>query len=147
MESKHGACSRLRGQGGLLVLFLSANLGCGGAPTGTVTGTVTYQGAKVPSAKVTFFGPNNELVSASTDSEGRYNASDVPLGEVRVAVITSRPRPSAEQVARNPLLKQKGYVPSGEKTVTVPLRYSDPAKSNLSLTVNRGSQPFDIDLR
>jgi hypothetical protein len=141
------ACFSCRVTAILLVLSAFANLGCGNPKTGTVTGTVTYQGAKVPSAKVSFYGPNDQSVSTSTDAEGNYKATDVPLGEVKVAVITPRPGPTADQVAKNPLLQKKGYVPSGENTVSVPPRYGDFAKSNLSLAVKSGSQKFDIELK
>jgi len=131
---------------GLVLFFLMMTAGCGGRATGTITGTVTYLGNKVPSAKVTFYGPDL-TVSTSTEVDGTYKASNVPLGLVKVTVTTARVASSRAQVAQSPVLKQKGYVPSAEKMVTVPRKYSDPQQSNISLNVIEGAQPFDIDLK
>jgi hypothetical protein len=143
---KSGFCS-LGATFGLILLTLMMTTGCGGRATGTVTGTVTYLGNKVPSAKVTFFGPDDKTATTSTDAEGAYKAVDVPLGLVKVTVTTSRPGPSAEKAAKNPMLQKKGYVPSSEKSISIPPVYSDPLQTNISLTVIEGSQPFDIDLK
>jgi hypothetical protein len=143
---KNGFCS-LGVSFGLIIFPVMMTTGCGGRATGTVTGTVTYKGEKVPSAKVTFYGPDDKTATTSTDGEGAYKAVDVPLGLVKVTVTTSRPGPSAERAAKNPMLQKKGYVPSSEKSVAIPPKYSDPLQTNISLTVIEGSQPFDIELK
>jgi hypothetical protein len=134
---------------GLLVIFALATGGCGGRPpTGTVTGTVHYRGQIVPAGKVTFYGPNNQTASAVIKEDGTYAATDVPLGEVKVAVTAPKPGPKKEVADKSPLLKQKGYVaPPTVSAVAIPPGYNDPVRSPLKLTVTEGSQPFDIDMK
>jgi hypothetical protein len=133
-----------------LVVFLGLMIsGCGGRPGGTVTGTVTYQGKRVPAGTVTFFGADDQTpVSVPIDSDGTYTATKVPLGSVKVAVSTPLPPPPEAPGDDKPKRRfGKGKImPSKVNVVSVPTLYSDPARSGLSLTVKEGSQPFDIKL-
>jgi hypothetical protein len=129
----------------IAVLFLA---GCGGGPpAGKVAGTVRYKGQTLTGGMVDFFGPDNKVDTALIAPDGSYKAINVPLGSVKVAVRTALPEPSAAQAAKNPMMKRKNFVPKGNsEVVTIPLKYSDPRRSKLELTVIEGSQPFDINL-
>jgi hypothetical protein len=150
MTRQHGASARRLTQAAILVLCVLALSGCR-RPKGTVSGTVTYKGEPVPSGTVAFFGPGDQVASVALRPDGTYEASGVPLGEVKVTVTTPPPPPSEEQLAKNPMVQErrKGRNISlpVEKTVTVPAKYSRPATSGLSLTVTEGSQPYDIPLK
>jgi hypothetical protein len=150
MTRQHGAWARWFLQLVLLGLFGLALLGCS-RPKGTVSGTVTYKGEPVPAGMVAFFGPGDQVASAPLRPDGTYEASGVPLGEVKVTVTTPPPGPSAEQLAKNPMVQERNkdgnVIRPAEKTVTVPAKYSRPGTSGLGLTVTEGSQPYDIPLK
>src|SRR5438105_2273574 len=98
MGMQDGTITSWHGKVGPVFLLLWAITGCGGGRiTSTVTGTVSYQGKPVPAGKVSFYGPNDQVASALIGEDGSYEAMNVPLGTVRVAVTTP-PAPSAEVV-------------------------------------------------
>ncbi|HLJ97017.1 MAG TPA: hypothetical protein VKU02_27885 [Gemmataceae bacterium] len=135
-----------------LAVLLPSLLGCGGGvrATATVTGTVSYQGKPVPTGTVKFYGPDNQVASASIGEDGSYEATNVPLGSVKVAVSTPPPPPPDVVKAAKEGKRRfgKGNVLSAPThTVSIPPKYSDPAKSGLGLTVIEGSQPYVIDLK
>jgi hypothetical protein len=132
-----------------LVLFPICGCGAGGKPTGTVSGTVTYKGEPLPQGQVIFFGPNNQVASASIEEGGKYTATKVPLGEVKVAVTTP-PAPSKQAIkaAKDKKRFERGVpITLPENTISIPKKYENPEQSGLSLTVKAGSQPYDIDLK
>src|SRR5438105_417363 len=86
-------CGR-RPKAGLVFLLLLAIPGCGGGrTTTTVTGTVSYQGKPLPVGTVRFYGSNDQVASGLIGDDGSYEAKDVPLGLVKVAVTTPPPPP------------------------------------------------------
>ena len=92
MSTQHGACARGLAPVALLALLLSALSGCHNA-RGTLHGKVTFKGEAVPAGSVVFYGPGDQVASAGLLADGTYEATDVPLGEVKVAVTTP-PRPT-----------------------------------------------------
>jgi hypothetical protein len=130
----------------LLIVIASTMPGCGGS-SGTVSGSVRFRGESVTAGVVAFFGSDGKVTSAPISRDGRYEASDVPLGDVQVTVSTPPPGPSKEIAAKNPMMKRRGYVPSDDKAISVPARYSRPATSDLRLTVTGGSQNYDIEMQ
>jgi hypothetical protein len=135
--------------GFLLWLFITV-AGCGGGqPKATVSGTVTYNDKPVPFGTVAFYGANNQVSSAGTDANGRYQATNVPVGLVKITVTTSLPSSGLEKAAKQ-MKKRFGRgnpMPTSADIVSVPTKYSDPSTSGLSLTVMEGPQPFDIVLK
>jgi hypothetical protein len=149
LQRRH-SCWRL--SAGVLCLCAWMIVGCGGArPLGTVTGTVTYKGAPVPAAKVLFYGAGDQVANAVTDEDGSYVADKVPLGLVKVAVVSSPAGPGLQQAAKNSPGKRRfgkgNLFPEAVNVVSVPKKYGDPAQSGFSLTVTEGSQAFSIDLK
>jgi hypothetical protein len=147
MVIRHGKFVREAPQATLLVLLLLTAVGCGSQSGGTVTGKVTYRGEVVPAGIVFFFGSGEQAVSAQIAADGSYEASGVPLGDVKIAVNGPPPRPSKEQAANNPMLRKRGYVPPDEKSVSIPAKYSRPNTSGLYLTVTEGAQTFNVELK
>lgn len=130
----------------VVLVFLLA--GCN-RPKGIVTGKVTYNGEVVPSGTVAFYGKDDEVSSAPIGPDGTYEATKVPLGEVKVSVTTPPPPdPTApERLKKNPMIMERGITIKQEKVVSVPRKYNLPGTSGISLTVTQGSQPFDITLK
>jgi hypothetical protein len=114
-----------------------------------VHGTVTFKGEAVPVGTVVFYGPGDQVVNAALLPDGTYEATEVPLGEVKVAVTTPPPPDpkAAEKLKNNPMVQMKRIVIKQEKVVSVPRKYNLPGTSGISLTVTQGSQQFDITLK
>ena len=151
MVMRGSTCSGWHALAGLLLPLALANSGCGGGPaTATVSGSVTYRGAALPVGKVSFYGPNGQVASALVVEDGTYEATNVPLGAVKVAVSTPPPPgPELEKAAKEGKRRfgKGNLMPSTVNTVSIPVKYSDAAKSGLALTVTEGSQPFNIELK
>ena len=111
-----------------LTLVLS---GCGG---GDVTGKVTFRGSPATGGWVTFTyqGGQHAPVSGIIHPDGTYRIDGCPAGAARVTV----------RLAAAPTKKT-----NGPKTPSVPVRYSDPEKTDLVVTVAGGEQQFDLDLQ
>src|SRR5262249_35760 len=148
MTLRHRAITCWLSRAALLVLFVLAFSGCS-RPKGTVTGKVSYNGEAVPSGTVAFYGKDDEVSSAPIGPDGTYEATKVPLGEVKVTVTTPPPPdPSAaERLKKNPMVIERGITIKQGKVVSVPRKYNLPGTSGISLTVTQGSQPFDITLK
>lgn len=148
MSTQHGACARGLAPVALLALLLPALSGCHNA-RGTLHGKVTFKGEAVPSGTIAFYGPGDQVANAALLPDGTYEATEVPLGEVKVAVTTPPPPDpkAAERLKNNPMVKERGITIKQEKVVSVPRKYNLPGTSGISLTVTQGSQTFDITLK
>jgi hypothetical protein len=131
-----------------LVLLALALSGCG-QRKGKLTGKVSYKGEAVPVGTVAFYGTGDAVSSAPIGPDGTYEATGVPLGEVKVTVNTPPPPDpnAAEKRKKLSLLADKNIVITEQKVVSVPRKYNLPGTSGISLTVTGGSQPFDISLK
>jgi hypothetical protein len=113
----------------LLSLACLAGCSCSGDRLRVVRGTVSVDGAPLPYGVVQFHGPAGRLVAAALQSDGTFTATDLPPGEVRVAVV--------EDIMTTP---------KGKKRVQIPARYKDPQTSGLSYTVTRATRDLEIVL-
>jgi hypothetical protein len=133
--------------------------GCGGSQ-GTVSGKVSYKGQPLKGGTVSIIPKAGGVVSAPIKEDGSYTISHVPPGPARVTVETRSLRPMPKRAMPGPYAKMpKDAIPEGVKVpgvtsqgdpnryVAIPDQYADPEKSGLSLDVQRGSQPHDIDLK
>jgi hypothetical protein len=144
MQRKRSLESGRSPTAGLILLLALTLSGCG--RSATVSGTVRYKDAPLPSGTVTFHGPNSQTAIALINSDGSYTATKVPLGPVKVAVTTPPPV-SAAKVKLAQQVKKGQLISPGAKPVSIPKQYGDPERSGLELTVTTGSQPFNIDLK
>jgi hypothetical protein len=145
--------------------LLSLILASGCAPgTGSVSGTVTYKGERVPSGTVSFLSGGKVLEAEIRD--GAYEISGLPLGESRIAVVRldpDQPDPAealhgarqrmAEGKVADPKQIDPGVVTDPlqqnalqKKRHLLPLAYSSPETSGLRLKVMPGANTFDIQL-
>ena len=112
--------------------------GCGGDPTGTVSGTVTYKGKPLPTGTVAFIAKDKPPITGAIESSGRYSVARVPVGPVTIAVSTPPAWPKgARSTTSMPMLE----------TVAIPAKYNTPEQSGLTYTVTPGSQEHPIELK
>jgi hypothetical protein len=92
--------------------------GCGGPATSTFHGTVSYHGQPIKSGVIYFLGPAPQMRMGmgTIHDDGRYTATDVPVGEVRVSF----------------------------QAPGLPAKYSDPNKSELTYTITPAMRSLDI---
>jgi hypothetical protein len=124
--------------------------GCGSASnTASVSGTVTIDGKPLPSGVLlSFVGVDNVPRSVQTDSQGAFQLSDLPVGEVRV-MASAASDPEAER--RGPGRKGDGKSSAIPRILpvksAVPSVYSNAAKPLLHYTLTEGNTPLTIDLK
>jgi len=107
--------------------------------TGSVEGKVTYQGKPLPGAIIGFHPAKGKPVVAKTDETGSYSAPAVPVGEVRVTIEVVRPKPPKDKPTDKPV--------TPPRFIAIPKKYANPETSGLTLTVQKGKQVHDIELR
>jgi hypothetical protein len=96
---------------------------------------VSLDGAPLASGVVQFHDASGRLVTAVVQSDGTFTATDLPPGEVRVAVV--------EDIMTMP----KGTdAKTGRKRAQVPTKYKDVQMSGLSYTITRATQNLEIVL-
>jgi hypothetical protein len=105
-------------------------------PTGSVAGTVKYQGKLLAAGTVTFHGANGSA-AAPISQDGAFVAPNAPVGATKVTVTTPPPTPPGTKD------------PMGGTTVSaiaIPAIYADKLKTPLSFDVREGSQRHQIEI-
>jgi hypothetical protein len=140
---------------GLLVLLLGA-YGCGSSDKTQLTGAsasgvVRYQGKPVTGGIIQLWDKDgNESAEGGINGDGTYKVLNAPLGVCRVVVNTE-----AVKHDRRALLKRyadKGAPALPEESgppkvyMAVNPKYTDVKKTDVQITIQRGSQTQDIDL-
>jgi hypothetical protein len=87
-------------------------------PTSTVGGKITYQRRPVTSGVIFFLGsePKLQMGMGTIRGDGTYVATDIPVGEVRVAL----------------------------RAPDVPAKYGDPLQSGLTYTITSSLTSLDV---
>jgi hypothetical protein len=100
-----------------VVVFVAATSGCS-KPTSTFHGKVSIQGKPLTSGVIFFLGPapKMQMGMGTIHEDGNYTATDVPVGEVRVAF----------------------------QAPDIPVKYRDVNKSDLIYTITSGMTSLDI---
>ena len=150
----------------LVVLALVIRNGSGCAPpTGSVSGTVTYQGKRLPYGRVTFVCAEGTVVSGKIESDGTYAIPQAPVGPVKIAVrcleeamptlimVDPREQPGAKgdgspaSAPQTPMMVQAAEnSKSRPKSWRIPDHYTLAEKSGLIYDVQKGKQVHDIRL-
>lgn len=122
--------------------------GCGeqGAPTGNVSGSVTFQGEPVTSGHVVFEnGEEGRLYSATIAPDGTYEVLDLERLEYVVSVMPREEIPVGENAptfdGSTPMKQSKGADPKN-----IPEAYRSPFTSPLRYTVESEEGEFPIEL-
>jgi len=161
MERMPRKCARTIGLC-LLLLLVGAATGCARKKV-TVTGKVTLRDKPLTSGVVTFFGEDDNPVSARIKSDGTYSASNVPVGKAKVTVT---PAPSEKGVSGmdrgsdkmdpKSMGKKDGAKPSEPKketeedaeAVIIPPKYRTTEHSGLEYEVtNSEENTYNIPLK
>lgn len=123
----------------LAVLFSGCSAGA--VETTRLTGKVTVNGVPATSGAIAFYGPQNYVASSYINPDGTYEIENVPLGDVRVTVVTSPPISdgSGPNPANMTVVARK-KVP----TTRVPTKYATP-DNDLRFNVTSGmTKNFDL---
>jgi hypothetical protein len=131
-----------------LAAFLGlAGAGCGGG-LGDISGKVTFQNKTVVTGTVTVIGSDSLPYYGPIDKDGFYTVEKVPVGEAKVGVTSMDPRgvglrPGAP---KRPVEKGKSDI-DPKLWFPIPPRYGDFNNSGLTLTVKRGPNTYNIELK
>jgi hypothetical protein len=132
-----------------MALLMLIAVGCA-ASRGDVSGKVTYKGKALVFGTVQLQAADKTLKQANIESDGSYTIPGVPLGEARVAVVSTNPQSSDFQPLvrgdRQPTMPPKAS-PSVAGWFPIPSDYGDINKSRLTYTVKKGPNTYDIDLK
>lgn len=135
-------------------------MGCFGKaiPTGTVSGTVTYNGKSVPEGcLVTFISDRGFAALGTVDASGRYQLKmagkgDVPAEKYNVSVTFPGivgPEMTVEEeqkwMAGDPATLAK--FSQKQKKSPIPEKYEDSIKSGLTFEIKEGPNTYDIVLQ
>jgi hypothetical protein len=142
----------IRAAMGLMILFCVAAAGCNrGGSTYTLSGTVSYQNARLTQGRVAAFGEDGVPVSCDIQPDGTYHIEKCPSGRVRLAVVSPDPKPAAEMRAR---MAESGRAPKTNpnqpavdpnKWFPIPEKYNLPDTSELEVEVS-GDTVKDIKM-
>lgn len=160
-----------------LVLSLALIAGCSSdksAPA-KLSGTVTYNGAPVTGGMLSFY-TNAGVYPAAISSDGTYSVADIPTGDMVVTVDTEMLNPGIKKqtysgknsgggggmygkaagrgsAAPKGAKQETSPAPEGAEQpspgnyVKIPRDYADKNKSPLKITVERGSQTINLELK
>lgn len=143
--------SRRRRAVGLFALACLLTAGCG-SQTATVSGKVTHRGKPVSGGSVIVYCSDKQIARGVTATDGTYAIPNVPHGTATVTVQALPRVPvglQGKQVlppAVNGPIPPTVEAPDPTKT-GIPLRYSLPEESGLSVVIDRGTVTYDIDLK
>jgi hypothetical protein len=138
----------------LLSLLAVGVTSCGGnAPvalpeTGaSMEGTVQYEGKTLGFGIVVVEGAGSS-VQGNISRDGTYSVQNAPVGPVKLAVVTNPGMARGAQMAaganQGPGAKGKGKLGKVAEYVDVPVKYHTTNTSNLSYTVEKGTNKYDI---
>jgi hypothetical protein len=138
------------------VVALTAT-GCGKS-TGSIKGTVSFNGVPLKGGNVTFISKDGKARSAtaSINEDGTYEALRVPKGDVKIIVETESLNPKNKGTFSYSPPKDQGggtnYNPQGsqdlsKRYVQIPTRFSEEDTTPLELKVTGGAQEHPIDLK
>jgi len=132
--------------------------GCSGESTGTVSGSVKFKGKEMDGGYVIFQSEkaNTPAVRAKINSDGNYSAPGVLYGVNKIGVEpptkpleANIPKGIAEKgkFTGDNAAKMKGIYSNTEGTyVEIPREFRTPETSKITVTVDSGSKPFNIEI-
>jgi hypothetical protein len=155
--------TRLRLVFPFLALALLTVAGCTKNPNAPaqISGVVKYNGKPLPGGTIKFHDSEGKAYSAPIQQDGKYELTDVPVGEMKVTVETESLNPAKKQETyggqRAAKMGMSDYNPAGlparpgaeekkEQYVKIPGKYNDISSSGLSATLKKGKNSKDFDL-
>jgi hypothetical protein len=131
----------------LVVACLALACGCDGG-RGELMGKVIYKEKPVRMGWVLVSGNDGLVRSVAIEDDGSYHVKEVPAGPVKLSVTSpdpSAPRPPSRK--KGPDAPKPPTQEEIDKWVALPDKYGDFTQSELTFTVQRGTNTFDIDLK
>lgn len=119
------------------------SLGCSSG-TGTLYGTVSYQGRLLAGGSVSVVNDKGESASAEIQPDGTYRIENCPRGTVKIAVCSPNPK-ALDAWAVSNTSQERGATTTGPpaapsidpgKWFEIPLRFADPDASGLTAEVS-----------
>lgn len=135
-----------RAAAGLLAVSLACAAGCNSDPgKGTISGKITVNGKPLPGGMITFLpeGGKRDPFSAAIVN-GEYSVPDVTAGPAK-AYITSHQGEEPPPIGKGDITPVPR--PGRKGKAEVPAKYGNPDTSGLALTVQKGDNTFDADLK
>lgn len=146
-----------------LAVFPLALAGCTKNPNAPaqISGVVKYKGQPLPGGTIVFHDSEGKAYSAPIQQDGKYQLTDIPVGEMKVTVETESVNPSKKQPTyggqRAAKMGMSNYNPPGApprpseedkkaQYVKIPDKYSNASTSGLSATLGKGKNTKDFDL-
>jgi hypothetical protein len=137
-------------RGMTLLLLPLASAGCG-SNVGDISGKVTYLKKELPAGTVMVMASDGKPYSAQIQPDGMFTIKGVPVGAGKVSVTSvEAPAPAAktskpgERVGRLPTAD---VATGAEPKSRIPEYYGDFNQSGLTVTVQSGLTPLNLDLK
>jgi hypothetical protein len=131
------------------VLLLALAAGCGGGDC-TLAGKVKFQGRPVASGTVIATGSDGIRRTGNIGPDGSYSVEKLPPGPVKLAVESPEPPDPATwqpPPTGGPAGAPRNLPPADRsKWIKLPEQYGDADQSGLATTVQRGTNPYDIEM-
>ncbi len=137
---------------GLLLL-----VGCGGqSKKGGLSGTIKYKGQPVNGATLTLYPASGagEGIPIIVAQDGTFSSTDIPAGDYKVVVepsAGSAGTPSLKGVAADKQAEAQRKLQQAEggsaPTIPFPDKYKQPTTTDLRITVAKGQQKQDLELK
>jgi hypothetical protein len=113
----------------------------------SMEGEVQYDGKTLGFGIVIVEGAGTS-VQGNISQDGTYKVDNVPVGPVKLAVVTNPGMARAAQMAagsnQGPGAKGKGKLGKVPENVDVPVKYHTTNSSNMSYTIEKGTNKYDI---
>jgi hypothetical protein len=116
----------------MAALLTLALAGCGSS--GDISGEVSFKGTHLAGGWVTlnYSDRKHPSLSGAIGPDGKFRISGCPAGDVRVTI-------------RSKL--GQGTKTNGNKATSIPVRYADPEKTDIVVTIFGGVQRLDLELK
>jgi hypothetical protein len=132
----------------LLGLAVALCAGCGSGGVGVISGKVTVEGKPLKKGSIHFLSEvgNRDAFTASI-SDGTYRIPDVPAGPAKVYISTPPEQPDPETGPKGGDLLPPPKLTTGPRPKSpIPEKYLSADTSELSLTVKKGENTFDVNM-
>jgi hypothetical protein len=130
----------------VVLCVLAVAAGCA-RPTGTVSGTVTYNGQALSVGTVTFVPQEGPAQVCSIEPDGRYTVRKVPVGPCNISVVAGPPSRGMWNLDEKKMVDGSPATKQSPRSIRIPPRYQDPNQSGLTCMVQRGDNSYDINLK
>ena len=128
------------------MMLLSITSGCDSGPTtGDISGKVTIDGEPLPYGTIAFLAEDGASGSGTIEN-GRYQATEVPVGDYKVVVQSMQVPPMMSAPGETSSAPKEGGR-SSLRYIPIPAKYADAKQSDLTVTIAEGVQMHDFELK